>query len=102
MVGGLVARPGMALLPCHQWSGWQHPLPASSGNTSRHRLSRSGDRQLNRAVDVVVRTRMNYDPVTCEYVERRRAEGLSKREIRRCLKRYVCRSLFREPRTRMA
>ena len=78
------------------------PLPASSGNTSRHRLSRSGDRQLNRAVDVVVRTRMSYDPDTCAYVERRRAEGLSKREIRRCLKRYVCRSLFRELRTRMA
>lgn len=78
------------------------PLPASSGNTSRHRLSRSGDRQLNRAVDVVVRSRMSYDAVTCEYVERRRAEGLSKREIRRCLKRYVCRSLFRELRTRMA
>ena len=78
------------------------PLPASSGNTSRHRLSRSGDRQLNRAVDVVVRTRMSYDTATCEYVERRRAEGLSKREIRRCLKRYVCRSLFRELRTRMA
>ncbi|WP_281873289.1 transposase, partial [Brachybacterium paraconglomeratum] len=49
------------------------PLPASSGNTSRHRLSRSGDRQLNRAVDVVVRTRMSYDPDTCAYVERRRA-----------------------------
>src|SRR5690606_20808086 len=44
------------------------PLPASSGNTSRHRLSRSGDRQLNRAVDVVVRTRMSYDPATCKYV----------------------------------
>lgn len=78
------------------------PLPASSGNTTRHRLSRSGDRQLNRAVDVVVRTRMSYDQPTRDYVTRRRTEGLSKREIRRCLKRYVCRSLYRELRTRMA
>ncbi|WP_217585107.1 IS110 family transposase [Microbacterium sp. GbtcB4] len=77
------------------------PLPASSGNTTRHRLSRSGDRQLNRAVDVVVRTRLSYDPTTREYASRRRAEGLSNREIRRCLKRYVCRALYRELRTRM-
>lgn len=61
------------------------PLPASSGNTSRHRLSRSGDRQLNRAFDVIVRTRMSCDPVTRDYVARRRAEGRSNREIRRCL-----------------
>lgn len=77
------------------------PLPASSGNTTRHRLSRAGDRQLNRAFDIVVRTRMSYDPTTRAYVERRLAEGLTKREIRRCLKRYVCRSLYRELRTRM-
>lgn len=72
------------------------PLPASSGNTNRHRLSRSGDRQLNRAFDVIVRTRMSYDPATRDYVARRRGEGRSNREIRRCLKRYVCRSVFRE------
>jgi transposase len=71
------------------------PLPASSGNTSRHRLSRSGDRQLNRAFDTIVRTRMSFDPATREYVARRRTEGRSNREIRRSLKRYVCRSLFR-------
>lgn len=52
------------------------PLPASPGNTTRHRLSRFGDRQLNRAVDVVVRTRMSYDPATRQYAPRRRAEGL--------------------------
>lgn len=61
------------------------PLPASSGNTNRHRLSRSGDRQLNRAFDVIVRTRMSCDPTTRDYVERRRTEGRSNREIRRCL-----------------
>ncbi len=78
------------------------PIPASSGNTSRHRLSRSGDRQLNRAFDVVARTRMSYDPATREYVERRRSEGRTTREIRRCLKRYVCRAIFRELQTIMA
>lgn len=61
------------------------PLPASSGNTTRHRLSRSGDRQLNRAFDIAVRSRMSYDPTTRDYVARRRAEGRSNREIRRCL-----------------
>jgi transposase len=71
------------------------PLPASSGNTSRHRLSRSGGRQLNRAFDTIVRTRMSFDPATRDYVARRRAEGRSNREIRRGLKRYVCRAMFR-------
>jgi transposase len=78
------------------------PLPASSGNTSRHRLSRSGDRQLNRAFDIVVRTRMSYDPATRAYVARRRTEGRTNREIRRCLKRYVCRAIFRQLQTNMA
>lgn len=78
------------------------PLPASSGNTTRHRLSRSGDRQLNRAVDTIVRTRMSYNEATREYVSRRRAEGRTPREVRRCLRRYVCRAMFRELQTRMA
>jgi Transposase and inactivated derivatives len=78
------------------------PLPASSGNTSRHRLSRSGDRQLNRAFDIAVRSRMSYDPATRDYVARRRTEGRSNREIRRCLKRYVCRSVFRQLQISMA
>jgi transposase len=71
------------------------PLPASSGNTSRYRLSRSGDRQLNRAFDTIVRTRMSFDPATHDYVARRQAEGRSNREIRRSLKRCVCRTPFR-------
>ncbi len=78
------------------------PLPASSGNTSRHRLSRSGDRQLNRAFDIAVRTRMSYDPATRAYITRRRTEGRTNREIRRCLKRYVCRSVFRQLQASMA
>lgn len=75
------------------------PRPASSGNTTRHRLNRSGDRQLNRAFDVIVRTRMSFDTATKDYVARSRAAGKSNREIRRNLKRYVCRSIFRQLQT---
>lgn len=78
------------------------PRPASSGNTTRHRLNRSGDRQLNRAFDVIVRTRMSFDAATKDYVARSRATGKSNREIRRNLKRYVCRSIFRQLQTIMA
>ncbi|GGI02137.1 IS110 family transposase [Arthrobacter liuii] len=78
------------------------PRPASSGNTTRHRLNRSGDRQPNRAFDVIVRTRMSFDTATRDYVARSRATGKSNREIRRNLKRYVCRSIFRQLQTTMA
>lgn len=78
------------------------PRPASSGNTTRHRLNRSGDRQLNRAFDVIVRTRMSFDTKTKDYVFNSRATGKSNREIRRNLKRYVCRSIFRQLQTIMA
>ncbi|MET4134361.1 transposase [Pseudarthrobacter sp. PvP090] len=78
------------------------PRPASYGNTTRHRLNRSGDRQLNRAFDVIVRTRMSFNPDTKDYVTRSRATGKSNREIRRNLKRYVCRSIFRQLQTIMA
>ena len=72
------------------------PLPASSGLTTRHRLNRRGDRQLNRALHVVVLSRLRYDPATQAYVERRRAEGKTDREIKRCLKRYIARQLYRQ------
>jgi transposase len=72
------------------------PIPASSGMTVRHRLNRSGDRRLNQAIHTVVVTRMRVDPETKAYVERRRAEGKTDREIKRCLKRYVTRQLFRQ------
>lgn len=78
------------------------PLPASSGNTTRHRLSRSGDRQLNRAIDIIVRTRMSFDPATRDYLRRGLASGKTNREIRRNLKRYVCRSIFRQLQATMA
>jgi transposase len=72
------------------------PIPASSGQTVRHRLNRSGDRQLNRAVYTVVITRLRLDPATRAYAERRRAQGKTDREIRRCLGRYVTRQLYRQ------
>lgn len=72
------------------------PLEASSGNTKRHRLNRGGDRQLNMALDIIIKTRMRFDESTKAYVERRTAEGRTYREIKRCLKRYLARSLFRQ------
>lgn len=71
------------------------PLQASSGNTIRHRLNRHGDRQLNRAMNIIAKSRMKCDPDTKAFVERRTAEGLSHREITRVLKRYIARSIFR-------
>lgn len=72
------------------------PLEASSGLTTRHRLNRRGDRQLNRALHVVAMSRLRYDPTTQAYAARRRSEGKTDREIKRCLKRYVARQLFRQ------
>jgi transposase len=70
------------------------PLPASSGKTQRHRLNRGGDRDANSALHLAVITRMRIDERTKTYVARRTAEGLSKREIIRCLKRYLARELY--------
>lgn len=72
------------------------PIPASSGLTNRHRLNRSGDRQLNRAIHTIVLSRLRFDPTTRAYAERRRADGLTDREIKRCVKRYVTRQLYRQ------
>lgn len=71
------------------------PIPASSGQTTRHRLNRCGDRQLNRALHTVVLSRLRYDPTTRAYAERRRAQGKTDREIKRCLKRYIARNLYK-------
>jgi len=70
------------------------PIPASSGTTNRHRLNRDGDRDANRALYLLAVGRMGWDPATRAYVERRTTEGLSKKEILRCLKRYIARELF--------
>src|SRR5699024_2251407 len=72
-----------------------NPLPASSGNTIRHRLNRGRDRKLNRALNVIALVRMVHDPDTRAYTDRRRAEAKSDREIRRILKRYRARSIYR-------
>jgi transposase len=70
------------------------PMPASSGKTTRHRLNRGGDRRANNALFTIVLNRMQRDPNTRAYVERRTAEGMSKKEIMRCLKRYVAREIY--------
>jgi transposase len=72
-----------------------NPIPASSGNTTRHRLNRGGDRRLNRALHMTIVTRIRTDPQTKAYVERRIAEGRTKREICRSLKRYLARQIYR-------
>ncbi|PRC93982.1 Transposase [Solimicrobium silvestre] len=71
-----------------------NPLPASSGKTVRHRLNRGGDRQANNALWTIAMVRMRSEPRTRAYVERRTAEGMSNKEIHRCLKRYIIRELY--------
>jgi transposase len=85
----------------HTERSWAHlcgvsPVPAGSGKTSgRVRLNHGGDRQANAALYQIVLTRMSSDAETRNYVRRRRAEGLSTREVMRCLKRYVARQTFK-------
>ena len=81
-------------------AAWAHlcavaPIPASSGKVTRHRLNPGGNREANHALWRIVITRMSSHPPTRAYVERRTAEGLSKKEIIRCLKRYVAREVYR-------
>jgi len=70
------------------------PIPASSGKTQRYRLNRGGNRQANAALFRVVIVRMRWHEATKAYVARRTAQGLSKREIIRCLKRYLAREIY--------
>jgi transposase len=72
------------------------PVQASSGNTTRHRLNRGGDRQAKSALWRIVLVRMKTHPPTRDYVARRTAEGMSKRDIMRCLKRYVAREVYHQ------
>lgn len=113
VVPNLLAEPGVGAISAAQiLNAWSHPgrirseaafamiggsapIPASSGQITRHRLNRGGDRQLNRALHTIVLSRMRFHPETRAYVERRTAEGKTPREIKRCLKRYVARRLFR-------
>jgi len=80
-------------------AAWAHlcgtaPIPASSGKVTRYRLNRGGDRQANRALWGVVITRLRNDPRTQAYMARRLAEGRSKPEVIRILKRYVAREVY--------
>ena len=114
MAPGLVAaEPGLGAISAAQiLLSWSHagrirseaafamlsgtaPVPVSSGRTDRHRLNRLGDRQLNRAIHVIAVTRMRCHPATIAYVQRRQAEGKTDKEIRRCIKRYLARHLYR-------
>ncbi len=80
-------------------AAWAHlcavaPIPASSGKVTRHRLNPGGDRQAGHALWRIVITRMSSHPPTRAYVARRTEEGLSKKEIIRCLKRYAAREIY--------
>jgi len=70
------------------------PLQASSGKTTRHRLNRGGNRSANNALWTIAMVRMRSEPRTRAYVERRTMEGMSGKEIHRCLKRYIARELY--------
>lgn len=71
------------------------PIEASSGKVTRHRLNTGGDRQANNALWRIAMVRMSMDPKTKKYVQRRTAEGKSKKETVRCLKRHIARELHR-------
>jgi transposase len=71
------------------------PIPASSGNTQRHRLHRGGDRQLNRAIHIIAFSRARTDPETQAYLARKHSEGKTKIEAIRCLKRHLARRIWR-------
>ena len=80
-------------------AAWAHlcgaaPIPASSGKVTRWRLDRGGDRQANAALYVIVLARMSADKRTKAYVQRRVAEGRTKLEVIRILKRYVAREVY--------
>lgn len=72
------------------------PIPASSGKTVRYRLNRSGNRQLNYALHTIALSRLQHDPDTRAYADKRRGQAKTDREIKRCLKRYIARQLYRQ------
>jgi hypothetical protein len=72
-----------------------NPIPASSGQVTRYRLNRGGDRQLNRALHTILLVRLRTDPDTRAYLARRTAQGKSRRDAERCLRRLIARQLFR-------
>lgn len=109
----LLAEPGVGVITAAEiLCAWSHrgrlrseaafaalagvaPIPASSGQVTRHRLNRGGDRRLNCALHTIVLSRLGFHGETKQYAARRSQEGRSDREIRRCLKRFLARRLFR-------
>lgn len=75
------------------------PVPVSSGKSHRMRLHRGGDRQANRALHMIAVVRLRYDARTIDYMQRRLSEGLSKKDVLRCLKRFIAREVFHDLRT---
>jgi hypothetical protein len=71
------------------------PIPTSSGQTIRYRLNRGGDRRLSRVLHTIALSRLQHERETPVYAARRKDEGKAPREIKRCLKRYLARRLFR-------
>ena len=72
------------------------PIPASSGNTKHYRLNKYGDRKLNNALHTITMARIRCDEITKAYVEKRIKQGVGIRDIKRSLKRYIARSLFKQ------
>ena len=109
----LLAQPGIGPITAAQiYIAWSHPrrcrnkaafarlasvapLEASSGQHTRHRLNRRGNRQLNQAIHTIAITRTRHCPKTQAYIQKRTSQGKTTRETRRCLKRYIARQLYR-------
>jgi hypothetical protein len=72
------------------------PVPVSSGKNHRMRLHRGGDRKANRALHIIAVARLRYDARTIDYMQRRLSEGLSKKDVLRCLERVISREVFRD------
>jgi transposase len=105
--GQLLVTAGQNITRLHSEAAFAHlcgvdPIPASSGKTSRHRLNPGGDRQANSALHRIAIVRLRYCERTQKYAKRRTAEGRSKREILRCLKRYIAREVYRTLRADLA
>jgi transposase len=98
--GQLLVTAGQNISRLHSEAAFAHlcgvdPIPASSGKTTRHRLNPGGDRDANSALHMIAVVRLRYCERTQQYAKRRMAEGRSKREILRCLKRFIAREVYR-------
>jgi transposase len=95
----MVVTAGQNINRLHSETAFAHlcgaaPIPASSGKTERHRLNPGGDRDANRTLYLIAVVRLRYCQRTRAYTTRRTGEGKSKKEIIRCLKRYIAREVY--------